>query len=211
MKQLIKDLRIISILSFLSFSAPAWSQTVEWMNGSVQGNGCRMDDTGIFIFGDEISYVFSSLGINLSDAGGGPKAMNKFCNVSADARVNQGNYVTDFQQVLTYGGIKTQWGSQASIMTFAQFYGHQIKPFKVMLRNGMEFNQPLVSETLSDKDTAVAKANWWCKPNRNPKGHLKGRISVNGQLVAGEAGSVALNAQTFDIKYAASIHWAPCP
>jgi hypothetical protein len=211
MKQLIKDLKIISMLSFFSFSAPAWSQTVEWMNGGVQGNGCRMDDTGIFIFGDEISYVFSSLGINLSDASGGPKAMNKFCNVSADARVNQGNYVTDFQQVLTYGGIKTQWGSQASIMTFAQFYGHQIKPFKVMLRNGMEFNQPLVSETLSDKDTAVAKANWWCKPNRNPNGHLKGRISVNGQLVAGEAGSVALSAQTFDIKYAASILWAPCP
>lgn len=210
MKSLIKDLRIISIVSVMSFSAPAWSQTVEWMNGSVQGNGCRMDDTGIFIFGDEISYVFSSLGINLSDAGG-PKAMNKFCNVSADARVDQGNYVTDFQQVLTYGGIKTQWGSQASIMSSAQFYGHQIKPFKVMLRNGEEFNQPLVSETLSDKDTSVAKANWWCKPNRNPNGHLKGRIAVNGQLVAGEAGSVALSAQTFDIKYAASILWAPCP
>ncbi|HET9237669.1 MAG TPA: hypothetical protein VFO10_10480 [Oligoflexus sp.] len=211
MKQLIKDLRIISVLSCMSFGAPAWSQTVEWMNGSVQGNGCRTDDTGIFIFGDEISYVFSSLGINLSDAGGGPKAMNKFCNVSADARVDQGNYVTDFQQVLTYGGIKTQWGSQASIMSFAQFYGHQIKPFKVMLRNGMEFNRPLVSETLSDKETSVAKANWWCKPNRNPKGHLKGRIAVNGQLVSGGEGSVALSAQTFDIKYAASIRWAPCP
>lgn len=210
MNSLIKDLRIISFLSCMSFSAPAWSQTVEWMNGSVQGNGCRMDDTGIFIFGDEISYVFSSLGINLSDAGG-PKAMNKFCNVSADARVDQGNYVTDFQQVLTYGGIKTQWGSQASIMSSAQFYGHQIKPFKVMLRNGQEFNQALVSETLSDKDTSVAKANWWCKPNRNPNGHLKGRIAVNGQLVAGDAGSVALSAQSFDIKYAASILWAPCP
>jgi hypothetical protein len=210
MKPLIKDLKVISVVSVMSFSAPAWSQTVEWMNGSVQGNGCRTDDTGIFIFGDEISYVFSNLGINLSDAGG-PKAMNKFCNVSADARVNQGNYVTDFQQVLTYGGIKTQWGSQASIMSSAQFYGHQIKPFKVMLRNGEEFNQALVSETLSDKDTSVAKANWWCKPNRNPNGHLKGRIAVNGQLVAGDAGSVALSAQSFDIKYAASIRWAPCP
>jgi len=193
----------------MSFSDPVWSQTVEWMNGSVQGNGCRTDDTSVFIFGDEISYVFSNLGINLSNDTA--KAMNKFCNVSADARVNQGNYVTDFQQVLTYGGIKTQWGSQASIMTFAQFYGHQIKPFKVMLRNGMEFNQPLVSETLSDKETSVAKAGWWCKPNRNPNGHLKGRISVNGQLVGLEEGSIALSAQTFDIKYAASIRWAPCP
>lgn len=211
MKQLIKAFKITSLLSLISVSAPAWSQTVEWMNGGVQGNGCRMDDTGIFIFGDEISYVFSSLGINLSDAGGGPKAMNKFCNVSADARVNQGNYVTDFQQVLTYGGIKTQWGSQASIMSSAQFYGHQIKPFKVMLRNGEEFNQPLVSETLSDKETSVAKADWWCKPNRNPKGHLKGRIAVNGQLVGTGEGSVALSAQTFDIKYAASLRWAPCP
>jgi hypothetical protein len=209
MKHMKRLLKILSFMSSLGFSSLGLGQTVEWMNGSVQGNGCRMDDTSIFIFGDEISYVFSSLGINLSDATG-PKAMNKFCNVSADARVNQGNYVTEFQQVLTYGGVKTQWGSQASIMTFAQFYGHQIKPFRINLRNGIEFNEPIAFETLSDKETSVAKANWWCKPNRNPNGHLKGRISVNGQLVGSGEGSVALSAQTFDIKYAATIRWAPC-
>jgi hypothetical protein len=203
-------IRASGVLVGLALSSAASGQIVEWMNGSVQGNGCSMGDTGIFVYGDEISYVFSSLGINLSDTSG-PKAMNKFCNVSADARVDSGNYVTAFQQVLTYGGVKTQWGSQASIMTSAQFYGHHIKPFKVDLPNGMDFNQALVSQTLSDDTTPVSKASWWCKPNRNPKGHLKGRIDVKGQLVGSGSGSVALSAQTFDVKYAASIHWAPCP
>jgi hypothetical protein len=209
MKRSSRSLRVLSFLLGLGISSLAHGQTVEWMNGSVQGNGCGMNDTSIFIFGDEISYVFSSLGIKLSDAGG-PKGMNKFCNVSADARVDQGNYVREFQQALTYGGIKTQWGSQASIMTSAQFYGHHIKPFKVNLRNGMEFNQGLVTETLSDGETSLSKAEWWCKPNRNPKGHLKGRIAVNGQLVGSEGGSIVLSAQTFDVKYSASILWAPC-
>lgn len=209
MKHMTGSLKIMSLLSGLSFSSLGFGQTVEWMNGSVQGNGCQMGDTSIFIFGDEISYLFSTLGIKLSDSGG-PKALNKFCNISADARVNQGNYVTEFQQMLTYGGVKTQWGSQASIMTFAQFYGHHIKPFRITLRNGMKFDAPIAIEVLSDKETSVAKADWWCKPNRNPKGHLKGRISVNGQLVGPEGGSIALSAQTFDIKYAATIRWAPC-
>jgi hypothetical protein len=137
--------------------------------------------------------------------------MNKFCNVSADARVNQGNYVAEFQQVLTYGGIKTQWGSQASIMTSAKFYGHQIKPFRVDLRNGSPFDEPLVSETLRDDESSLSRASWWCKPSRNPRGQLKGRIAVNGQLVGSDGGSVALNAQGFDIKYSASILWVPCP
>ncbi len=209
MKTISVCMTIYTVLSGLAISSPGNGQTVEWMNGNVQGNGCRMDDTAIFVFGDEISYVFSSLGINLSDAGG-VKAMNKFCNVSADARVDRGNYVTEFQQVLTYGGVKTQWGSQAAIMTSAQFYGHQIKPFRIEFKNGTEFNEPIVSRTLNDGETTLQKANWWCQPNRNPKGHLKGRIAVNGQLLGSEGGSVALSAQTFDIKYAATIRWAPC-
>ncbi len=209
MKTIPACVTISSFLSGLAISSLGNGQTVEWMDGNVQGNGCRMDDTAIFIFADEISYVFSSLGINLSDAGG-VKAMNKFCNVSADARVDQGNYVTEFQQVLTYGGVKTQWGSQAAIMTSAQFYGHQIKPFRIEFQNGTPFNEPIVSRTLSDGETTLQKENWWCQPNRNPKGHLKGRIAVNGQLLGSEGGSVALSAQTFDIKYAATIRWAPC-
>jgi hypothetical protein len=197
-------------MSSLGLSAPAWGEVVQWMNASVQGNACRSDDTSIFVFGEEISYVFSNLGINLSHASG-PKAMNKFCNVSADARVDVGNYVTEFQQALTYGGIKSQWGSQASIMTFGQFYGHNIKPFRVDMRNGTAFNEPIVTLSLTDGETSIQKANWWCRSTRNPKGHLKSRISVTGQLLGNQEGSsVALSAQTFDVKYSASIHWAPC-
>jgi hypothetical protein len=208
MKQVMHSFKHLCFLSGLGISSFASSQTVEWMNGNVQGNGCRTDDTAIFVFGDEISYVFSKLGINLSDAGA--KAMNKFCNISADARVDQGNYVAEFQQVLTYGGVKTQWGSQAAIMTFAKFYGHNIKPFRVDFKNGSSFNEPIVSQTLSDGETSLQKASWWCKPNRNSKGQLNARIAVNGQLLGSEGGSVAISAQTFDIKYAAMIRWAPC-
>ncbi|MFW7378993.1 MAG: hypothetical protein ACOH5I_09330 [Oligoflexus sp.] len=185
------------------------SQTVEWSDGHAQGTGCNTSDTSIFSFGDEISWVFSNLGIRLS-AENGPRAMNKFCNISADARVAQGNYVTEFQQILTYGGIKTQWGSQASVSTTARFYGHVIKPFKVDLRNGTDFDEALISQTLTDKGASISQSNWWCRPNRNPRGKLMGRISVNGQLIGQPGGSVVINAQSFDIKYAASLKWRSC-
>lgn len=185
------------------------AQTVEWTAGRVQGSGCDADDTSIFIFADEISYVFSNLGINLS-AGRGPKALNKFCNIDATARVNAGNYVAEFQQVLSYGGIKTQWGSQAAISSAAHFFGHNIKPFRIVFANGEDFDQAVTSITLQDKDTAVARKDWWCRPQRNPVGKLKGRISVNGQLLGSGEGSVALSAQSFDLKYAATLKWSSC-
>ena len=195
--------------SLLIVSSIGWSQTVEWSNGRVQGTGCRAADTSIFPYGDEISFVFSALGINLSESGGA-KASNKFCNISADARVAPGNYVADFQQILTYGGIKSQWGSQGSIMTSAHFFGHLIKPFRIDLPNGTDFDQALISQTLSDKDTPVARAAWWCRSDRSPKGQLMGRIAVNGQLLGPDGGSIALSAQGFDVKYAALIRWDHC-
>ena len=193
----------------LSISALASGQTVEWSNGRVQGTGCRAEDTSIFIFGDEISFVFSALGINLGE-GGGPKAANKICNMSADARVASGNYVADFQQVLTYGGIKSQWGSKASILTSAHFFGYIIKPFRIELPNGTDFDQALISQTLSDRDTPLSRKEGWCKSDRNPRGSLMGRISVDGQLLGQTGGSIAISAQGFDVKYAARIIWSQC-
>jgi len=207
MKHLINFINLLALIC--SFSKPAVSQTVEWFDGRAQGSGCRMEDTSIFSFGDEISWVFSDLGINLTGSGG-PRAMNKFCNISADARVDQGNYVTEFQQILTYGGIKTQWGSQASISTTARFYGHIIKPFRIDLRNGADFDQALVSQILTDRGASISRADWWCRPNRNPRGKLMGRVAVNGQLIGQPGGSVVINAQSFDIKYSAIMKWNSC-
>lgn len=209
MKQLASGVRILSFISAFSVGSIAWGQVVQWERGDVHGSGCSMGDTSIFIFGDQISYTFSTLEINLSSAGG-PKVSNKFCNFTAEARIKPGNYVAEFQQVLSYGGIKSRFGSQGSIMTFSQFFGHVIKPFRVTFKNGEDFNQPIVTETLSDRNTNVSKPGWWCKVDRVPKGQLRGRLDVQGLLIPPTAGSIAISAQTIDIKYAATISWAPC-
>src|SRR5690349_18670127 len=102
MKKLICGSMLVGGL--LALSQVGYSQTVKWTPTTPAGSGCNNSNTQVFVFGDTVSWVFDSLGVNLT-AGFPPGSDNKYCAIRAGAEVAQGVYLAELKQSLTFGGI----------------------------------------------------------------------------------------------------------
>jgi hypothetical protein len=206
MKNLICNSLLVGGL--LALSQFGYSQTVKWTPTTPAGSGCNASDTQVFVFGDTISWVFDSLGVDLT-AGFPPGSANKFCAIRAGAEVAQGIYLAELKQTLTFGGIKSKNGSRGSIATNSTFFGYSVAPFQISFPEGMDFDQSLVTRDRVDNFAVIAPPRYWCNPNRNPRGLFTSRIAVNGQVTRPGA-SISISAQQFDVKFEATFGWRPC-
>lgn len=206
MKKLICGSMLVGGL--LTLSQLGYSDTVKWTPTTPAGSGCNAGNTQIFVFGDTISWVFDSLGVDLT-AGFPPGSSNKYCAIRAGAEVAQGIYLAELKQSLTFGGIKSKDGSRGAITTNSTFFGYTVSPFQITLPEGMDFNQALVTRDRVDNFAVIAPPNYWCNPNRNPRGLFTSRIAVNGQVTRPGA-SISISAQQFDVKFEATFGWRPC-
>ncbi|MFW7378992.1 MAG: DUF4360 domain-containing protein [Oligoflexus sp.] len=198
---------IVGVL--LSLSQFSYAQTTKWTPAPPSGNGCNPNNTSVFAFGDTISWTFDDLGVNLT-AGFPPGSDNKFCSIRAGAEVVQGIYLAQLTQSLTYGGIKSRFGSRGSISTNSSFFGYNVAPFQVQLPEGVDFDTALTTKNKVDNFAVIAPPSYWCNPNRNPRGLFSSRIAVNGQVTRPGA-SISIAAQQFDVKFEAIFGWRPCP
>lgn len=197
------------VSGLLSLSPFALAQTTNWTPAPPSGSGCNANDTFVFAFGDTISWTFSNLGVNLT-AGFPPGSDNKFCSIRAGAEISQGIYLAQLTQSLTYGGIKSKFGSRGSISTNSSFFGYNVQPFQIQMPEGSDFDVALTTRNKVDDFTVIAPPRFWCNPNRNPRGLFSSRIAVNGQ-VTNPGASISISAQQFDVKFEAILGWRPCP
>jgi len=195
--------------SLLGLSQFGYGQTTRWTPAPPSGNGCNPSDTFVFAFGDTISWTFSNLGVNLT-AGFPPGSDNKFCSIRAGAEISQGIYLAQLTQSLTYGGIKSRFGSRGSISTNSSFFGFNVAPFQVQLPEGTDFDVALTTTNRVQDFAVIAPPSYWCRQSRNPRGLFSSRIAVNGQVTRPGA-SITIAAQQFDVKFEAIFGWRPCP
>lgn len=115
------------IVSFLLFLAQKtlFAADIEWNynnKASANGSGCSSQDTAFIAAGNEVSVIFSNLGINLTGLSDGRRVMRKGCDIDIPAKISQGRYVGRLDETLTWGYVQ-HGESEGRIQVVTWFIG----------------------------------------------------------------------------------------
>ncbi|NRA47450.1 MAG: hypothetical protein HRU09_21080 [Oligoflexales bacterium] len=123
MKKVIVHLAMVQFL--LSTSKAAVAGAIEWdynNKANAIGSGCSMEDTFFLSAGDEVSIIFSNLGVELDGSQDQRLEGRKFCRIKIPALIRQGYYLTDLNSSLLYGLVRSE-GTEAHINLQYRFLG----------------------------------------------------------------------------------------
>lgn len=184
-------MKLLKLLSLAIFSvAFSWSalaqQTVDWdaEHALLVGQGCKKDvDAFVTQNGDDLSIVFTKLGVNLPGGGVPLLAMRSSCLAYISATVAKGKYIGRLSQNISYGVTKTAH-SFGSVFSQSSFFGFGMIPHGVNLPYGQKINNPLANLQRQDKFSVNTAPSWykgWCANTRPTKGLFQANISVFGK------------------------------
>lgn len=183
--KLSRKLGLAAATSLFSLSAYA-QQSVQWdaTRAILAGQGCTKDvDAFITENGNDLSIVFTRLGVDLPGGGSSSLAARSSCVARVPATIAPGLYIGQLTQSISYGITKTA-RTVGSIATRSTFFGFNVSPHVVNLPYGRSMNSPLLSEQRKDLFSVQTQPSWysgWCSRNRAPKGLYQANIAVSGQ------------------------------
>lgn len=200
------------VLGSLAVATPSFAGTISWNadQAIALGSGCnnrdmsRPMDTFFLANGDDVSVVFSGLGVNLPGGSGLPLSDRKNCSIRIPARIANGWYVGQLTQTLSYGVTKTA-GSQGAISTRSTFFNVPASPFRISYNYGSSLNRPL--ETSRRVDNYLVYAPSLC---RSPAGIFKSDLSISGQRRS-DWEDLILVSDALDIRFEAVAGLVLCP
>jgi len=176
----------VGLISSFAGTASAQVASVTWEINKpyvIAGTGCVKDvDAFVAANGDDLSIVFTNLGINLP--GGGftnQLADMKTCLVRVSASIAKGLYIGQLTQTFTYGVTKSA-NTHGAVATRSTFFGFPVSPLPFSLPAGVAEDQPLLTQTRTDN--FLVNTPWWtgwCNPNRSLEGLYQASIAVAGQ------------------------------
>jgi len=165
-------------------SAVASAESIEWdvERAVIAGTGCQKDwDAFASTNGNDLSVVFTNLGVDLPGNSGSPLAARKNCTVRVPAEISQGLYIGELVQRVTYGVTKSARAS-GSVATRSTFFGFNVSPYTVNLPYGSAINNPLLVNSRTDE--FLVNTTWytgWCRAGRNPRGLYQANLAISGQ------------------------------
>lgn len=194
--------------SFAAFStfaaAPALGATTQWSNATSNGNGCPIGTSSVTIAGDEIAWVFDEFYFDLVN----PESASRFCRLSARAKIAAGWYLARLDQVLSYAGVKSTFGSSLKVAAVSRFFGFTLPVIQHNYPNGTAFNSAY-SELKGQQYFGVfAPPSYWCSGS-NPIGLFQSTLSATGQVLPG-GGSLSFAGQGFNVKFSAVAGYLAC-
>ncbi|MCX6118604.1 MAG: hypothetical protein NT027_13760 [Proteobacteria bacterium] len=168
-------------------SAAAYSQqSVKWdaARAALAGQGCVKDvDAFVLENGNDLSVVFSNLGVNLPGNSSSTLAARSNCTVRVPARVAPGVYIGELTQRISYGVTKTA-RTRGSVATRSTFFGFPVSPYTIDLPYGRSINEPLLVNSRQDLFSVRTTPTWyqgWCAPRRAPQGLYQANFAISGQ------------------------------
>jgi hypothetical protein len=203
----------VTMLGFLTVAAAAFvsisgqAQTVTWLNAAAIGSGCAPGTTSVITAGDEISWSFSTFGVNPASGQG----LQKNCRLTAGARIARGIYIATLERILTYGLVKTPQ-SVANISATGGFFNLNFPTMTRQHAVGTSYTGPNPL-SLSRTDGVLVIAPGvpipypWCQ-NFNPTGVFKSNIQISA-LSSGGVANIA--AEGFDVRFIARAGYLSCP
>lgn len=172
--------KIIAVI-FLMYGVQGYSQQIiQWnYNGGANalGSGCNNGDTDFIEAGNEMSVIFSNLGVELSGWAGGKRLAKKTCRLIIPTKVRAGYYMAKLRQTMTYGYNRTA-GTDGKISVVSKFYDQAAG---YILRNVPTPGKDLWDEPWLEAQTS---SNWlvrpgWCRRS-DYMGNFKANLSVTG-------------------------------
>ncbi len=100
-------------------------QVIQWnYNGTatVEGTGCHAFDTTFIISGNQMSIVFTNLGVALNSWTDGKTIDKKTCRIMAPVKIKAGWYIEDLYHTMTYGYVRSE-GTGDEVVLESQLLG----------------------------------------------------------------------------------------
>lgn len=197
-------LSLAAAASMVSMSAFA-QQSVQWDadRAILAGQGCVKDvDAFITENGNDLSIVFTRLGIDLPGGGSRVLAARSSCIARVPATIAPGLYIGKLTQSISYGVTKTA-RTVGSVATKSTFFGFNVSPHTVTLPYGRQMNNPLLQEQRQDLFSVQTTPSWyqgWCSRTRAPKGLYQANLAVSGQKDSA-ADDLIMFVDGLDLKY----------
>ena len=113
------------LLATLNHPGLLIADAIEWnYNGKANaiGSGCSIEDTFFISAGDEVSVIFSNLGIELDGPQERKLESRKFCRIKVPALIKKGYYLSGLNSSLIYGLVRSE-GTEAQINMQYHFLG----------------------------------------------------------------------------------------
>ena len=189
-------------------ASAAEAQYVRWNynNQAVAlGTGCNsiLQDTAFVVAGDEVSVIFSRLGVEIP-SGSNPRSGVSNCRVRIPIVVSRQIAIGDLTQKLSYGWAKDIY-SEGDITTKATFFGLPASPINVHLgrytRGAEAYNERSVTNTFLQFTN-------WCQ-GRDVTGLMMIDFAVSGVTYAGTS-TISVSIFGEDVKYEALALWRYC-
>jgi hypothetical protein len=186
-------------------SSILYGQQIIWNydNGAqATGEGCSLQDTAFISAGDEISVIFSHLGIDLS--GSGALTGNTRCRIMIPVQVTRGFYMGELTENLIYGYIQ-QGNSEAKILSRGQFLGYNSMIARTVNRGNSERNAPY----LEARHRQNINFGRFCN-GQTTRTRFTGTISINAKRNS-QADDIVVQIDGLDIRYQLKGSVKACP
>ncbi len=203
---------MLACTALAGISVPAYAQdlggqTIYWdaTNAVLGGTGCRKDvDAFVMEAGNDISIVFSNLGIELADQYA-PMQARKSCLARINARVANGYYIGTLTQNVSFGVVKTL-NSEATIGVRSNFGGYNLQPLNVVFGRNRRASGEI--QTASRQDDFIVQGRGYCG--------RKFPVSYQAQLTAAASrasmqDSVISQIDGLDVRFEATAGLFMCP
>jgi hypothetical protein len=155
-------------------------EVIQWNynnNASALGSGCSAGDTQFISAGNEISVIFSKLGVQLTGFAGGAKTALKNCRIVIPTKVKAGFYLGKLQQNITYGYNRTE-GTDGKVVAVTEFYNQSagVIEKKIPTPNEDPYDAPWIKANHTNLWRVMPG---WCSRS-DYAGNYKAQLSVSG-------------------------------
>ena len=166
----------ILILAFIPPALSANTNLVRWKtnHARARGDACSNTDTQFIAAGNDISVIFSRLGIDLSSENTEQIRKNHRCNLSIPITIKRGFRIGRLRQTLTYGFITTD-NSEGEVEFKTTFMGRTSGKRK---KFGRKLKQQLTEELSEERVHRIPRKH--CR-NRSRHGLLRSKLKISGK------------------------------
>ncbi len=176
----------------------------------IAGSGCMKDVSAFAIQnGDELSILFTSLGVDLPAGSHLPNAQRKSCAIRVPTQIEGGLYVSELIQEISYGVTKSS-RSRGALATVSSFFGMNVGVHQINLPYGTALNEPLIQSRREDH--FLVDSTWhdgFCRQQRPLNGLYSANMAVSGQR-SSDREDLIMFIDGLDLKYDVMASISPC-
>ena len=199
--------KLTGLIAGVMVAGSAMGWTIQWDDQRyiAGGNDCEKDQTVFAIAaGEEISFIMTDLGTNLSGFAGGRTSERKHCNLVIPATVKQGWYLGKLTQRI-HGGFVKSGRSEGKIAVSASFYNNRVRPLTVSTNQWRSNSVPYFTR---ENATYFEVQPRYCV--RDYRGLMRANLVVTGQRGTIDD-SIVIQADGYDVKFETVAQIFKCP